>query len=742
MSNIIPIIMCGGSGTRLWPSSTHRRPKQFLPLIGERSLFLMTVDRMSRIPGVDQIIVIAGRDHRESVLEQVADAPLSVSILLEPEGRDSAPAIAAAAGFAKTIDPDCIAVVVASDHYIADTDHFCSEILTTIDSAEQGNVVTLGISPTHPSPAYGYIKPETKQSRVAPVDAFVEKPSQRVAETYIEAGYLWNSGMFVAKAGVLLEELEEFEPQIAHHAVAAVDAMDRDGSTHLLPAQFVECPKVSFDYAVMERTDKAQVLSTRMAWSDLGSWDALYEIAPKDSSGNALQGRVETLNSRGSLVRAAKGKRVALIGAKDLCVVVENDDVLVARLAETQGVKDIAVRFQAEDKARAMPEQAVPRSAAEELTSWLFTAALPLWYTVGLNHQTDLWAESLDQEGRPTSADMRARVQVRQGYVFGLAGALGWSGPWQDAVAKSIRGLDRYVLGPSGLMRGVISPAGEVIEDRTVLYDQAFYLLCLAQGRSVIEDADRRATDHLDRIEKTYSNEGGRGFRETYGHPFQSNPHMHLLEAALVWCEALPETDEGRARWAALAHDLLDLAQDAFIDPTTGALYEYFDQHWRRAEGPEGDVVEPGHQFEWAWLFLRACSLLGHRDDWAENARGLFAVGCRGIDPASGIVLDRLDGDLNPATEVGRLWPQTERLKAALSLMALGSENEADYREHAAESFAAIRSYLETRTNGLWRDKHRVGNGFEEEVAPASSLYHLATAIDCLAKAQAAGTKL
>jgi mannose-1-phosphate guanylyltransferase / mannose-6-phosphate isomerase len=279
---IYPVIMCGGSGVRLWPASRPGRPKQFTPLVGEYSSFQNTVRRVAAIPGAAEPVIVAGVSHAERLRSQLAGVGLSATLLLEPEARDSAAAMAAAAAFVAARDPQGVLVVVAADHHIPDDAAFRAAVIVAARAAMQGAIVTLGVKPTFPSTAYGYIRAGTAGGEVRPVLAFVEKPDEATAAAHVAAGYLWNSGNFIVRADRLLEELAAHAPAVRTSAQRAVAEMVADGR---LGESFRAAPKISIDYAVMEKTDRAAVLPVDFAWSDLGAWDAILAASDRDDRG-------------------------------------------------------------------------------------------------------------------------------------------------------------------------------------------------------------------------------------------------------------------------------------------------------------------------------------------------------------------------------------------------------------------------------------------------------------------------
>lgn len=353
---LIPIILSGGSGTRLWPLSTPDRPKQFLPLVGDRTLFQETLKRLDKLPGLAPPIVVCNAAHCELVAAQLSDLGIEpAAIVLEPEGRNTAPAIAVAALLATgrgtraagtDAGPDPVLLVLPADHLIVDVDAFGDAVAQAVRAAEAGRLVTFGVVPTAPETGYGYIERGPSEGDWFAVARFVEKPDRATAERCVAAGrFLWNSGMFVFGAGQFLSELARHAPAIHSGAVAAARDVARSGSVARLGPQFLACPSDSIDYAVMEKTDRAAVVPLSAGWSDVGSWSALFDALEKDGDRNVLQGSVTALDSRNSLVISGL-RRIALLGVDDLVVIDTGDSLLVMRKDRSQRIKELIPLFQ------------------------------------------------------------------------------------------------------------------------------------------------------------------------------------------------------------------------------------------------------------------------------------------------------------------------------------------------------------------------------------------------------------
>jgi mannose-1-phosphate guanylyltransferase len=335
------VVMAGGSGTRLWPLSRAAHPKQFLALHGDNT---MLQDTFKRLDGLDiqSSVTICNEEHRFLVAEQLREIDKLGSIILEPEGRNTAPAIALAALSSIEVE-DSLLLVLAADHVIQDEEAFTKTVMNAIPLAEAGKLVTFGIVAHKPNTGYGYIKKGESQGSGFSVDAFVEKPSIEVAKEYLESGdYFWNSGMFLFKASRYLEELKIHRPDIYEACQLSMEGTSKDNDfLRINQAAFSACPSDSIDYAVMEKTDDAFVVPMDAGWSDIGSWSSLWDISEKDVNGNATYGDVMFHDLTNSFIRT-DGKLVAAIGVDNLVIVSTKDVLLVAHKDSVQDVKVLA----------------------------------------------------------------------------------------------------------------------------------------------------------------------------------------------------------------------------------------------------------------------------------------------------------------------------------------------------------------------------------------------------------------
>lgn len=365
--------------------------------------------------------------------------------------------------------------------------------------------------------------------------------------------------------------------------------------------------------------------------------------------------------------------------------------------------------------------------------AWLKQDALPMWWQTGADLKRGGFVETIGLDGQATEAARRGRVQPRQIYCYALAGRLGWQGPWLEALQHGLKYFEEKYWLETGYYANMVASSGDMLDDSFDLYNQAFALFGFAQAAQAVPtlrpDLEARSLrllemlkDRVKHAEAGFENDAERS------RPLKSNPHMHLFEAALCWEEL---TGEGDSPWRALADEIAQLCLTKFIDPKSGALREFFDADWSAYPSDLGRIVEPGHQFEWAWLLTRWGQRRGDAHAVVKAER-LYEIGLTyGICPTRRVAVMALLDDFTIHDQTARLWPQTEWLKSSLRLASVSGPIKRDYYLKAAEeACAAMQLFLEVPTRGLWRDKMQFDGSFVAEPAPASSFYHIACAID------------
>lgn len=353
MTTIIPVILSGGSGTRLWPASRSMYPKQLLPLVGEHTMLQATALRIQGLQGAtDSCLIVSNESHRFSVAEQINAIEMRSQILLEPEGRNTAPAVALAALHSMEKGDDAVLLIMAADHVIKNVDAFQAAVQIGAAEAEEGRLVTFGIVPTKPETGYGYVRAKRNGNRPVAVEEFVEKPDASNARRYLDdGGYFWNSGMFLFSAATYLKELESQAPDILAACKESMAGKSRDGDFIRPDADaFKRCRSDSIDYAVMEKSDNSSMVPLDAGWSDVGSWSALQDVCESDDKGNSLAGDALIHNCEGTFVQA-ESRLVAAVGLKDVIVVETKDSVLVADKAQSQDVKVLVDRLKENGRA-------------------------------------------------------------------------------------------------------------------------------------------------------------------------------------------------------------------------------------------------------------------------------------------------------------------------------------------------------------------------------------------------------
>jgi mannose-1-phosphate guanylyltransferase / mannose-6-phosphate isomerase len=340
---IIPLVLCGGSGSRLWPLSRWNKPKQFLRLLGQHSLLETTLLRCRNDIFDVEPIIVGAETHGEMLRQTVADLGINADIILEPDRRDSCAAIVAGVLIAAQRDPDALVMMMAADHDIPDIAAFSAAARQAAGAAAQGHIVTFGVKPLNPATGYGYIFAgnQVPDSSARKVERFVEKPDLETAKYYLQTGYLWNSGNFMFSANALLDDANRFVPQILSAVKDAVRGARQTADGLLLDkTSFSTAPRISFDYAIMEKTERAAVLPVGYAWSDIGSWDAVADMLPKNADKNSIVGQGEIQKSKNVFVHS-EGVVTVVVGCNDISIIATPQAVLVVRKGQSENIKSV-----------------------------------------------------------------------------------------------------------------------------------------------------------------------------------------------------------------------------------------------------------------------------------------------------------------------------------------------------------------------------------------------------------------
>lgn len=744
---IIPTILCGGSGTRLWPLSRTHAPKQLQALTNEKSLLANTVLRLELSKNCTDPVLICGRSYAEQIENQLMSVNAGLSaVITEPKGRDTAAAAAIAAHWGAKIqaadpDEDYIVLLLPADHHISNIEGFHTAITAASEAALKGYISTIGITPNAPETGFGYIN---RASDKLPgldsylVKRFVEKPDAGTAQTYLESGdFLWNAGMFAFRPDVFLKELQAFEPEIAEkssvafHGALQIERTERVPRLDLMPSTFLEIPSLSVDYAVMERTDKASVLPAEFGWNDVGSWAAAHEIADTDENGNALVGDVVTIGTTNSFIKAYD-KLIAAVDVENMIIVDTKNAILICPRGSSQKVKSVHERLSQMNHPSALHHgegtYEHQKIVHEKACDWLFEKALPFWIEHGEDIENGGVYEALDLQGKPLPLlPKRTRVLARQTYVFAHCHMLGQPGCLEAMKAPLAFMLKHAHLG-NGRYAHMLNPNGTRLDPHSDAYDHAFILLALAWAYKASGDPDllKLAEQTMQFILTEMRHPLG-GFREAIPETNalrRANPHMHLFEAAMAWME-LHRHD----RMAELAEEIFGLFKTKFC--VNGLLREYFEDDLtplQKSPSRLNLAVEPGHLYEWAYLLRKYQMLTGSRSE-APAIMEAFAD-TYGLSSQTGLVLDHVFPDGTPVdASASRLWPQTEYIRLKLYHSKVKPDQAAFRADEAATAMIErmmLRYFrFDLDMPGYWRDQINSQGVNLVDKSPASSLYHI-----------------
>lgn len=729
--NVLPIILCGGAGSRLWPLSRTNKPKQFHNIVGEETMFVSTLTRVKQGIGFNYLPArIIGGANLESVLvEQVKQSDVAVEqIILEPLMRDTCAAIAAAISDLADEAPDRIVLVLPSDHHISDVKGFNRTIKIGTDAVNaHGGIMTIGIQPTRPETQYGYIEHSTDKGPVYKVERFREKPNLKSAEAYLALGnYFWNSGIFMFRAGDMINELKKQQRQIWDCACAAAQQGDKNDICLLLDkSHFERADKISIDYGVMEHADNIQVVQAGFDWSDLGSWTQLHEIAPQNQFGNVEIGNVETVGVNNSYLRS-EDRLLSVCGIDDIVVVSQPDALLITHRDRSYLVKDICNKLAQTN----WPQILLPTSGKQipdssVIKSWVFDVAMPYWAKNGIDYQQGGVFEALNYHGEPAELDSkRLRVLARQIYSFAQAKHYGWTGDADKILKHCFDTLIKTGWQDEGGWIHRFNNDGSVQDDQRDTYDQAFVLLACASLYRTMgwEDAKHWADKTQTYMDTHLADTKNGGYFEG-SKPVEyrrANPHMHYMEAMLEWFEVTQDQS-----YLDRAAEIIDLFKTKFFDHENWRLHEFFTLDWTPLPNDQ-NRVEPGHHYEWAWLLLKYCKLSGDTSV-KDYARKLYATALSfGHIKHTDAAADSMDFDGSNLSDSARLWPQTEALKAAIALREHGMPGDENLINRMLDQI--YNRYLSTPQAGAWFDKTNSIGAVTSQDVQASILYHILVA--------------
>lgn len=715
---IHPVILCGGSGTRLWPLSTPERPKQFLALTSDKTMLQETAERFKADTETQVSFstpIVIGSARHEALLKQTLPEAYKI---LEPFGRNSAPAVAAAC---LACAPEDLLLICPADHSIRNVPAFHAAIMEAVAAGENGQIATFGIKPTRPATEYGYIR-ATKASELnetVSVEEFVEKPPLQDAKAYLAAGnYYWNAGIFMFRVDTMLAALERYAPKVLDGVRSAFGKRDAT-ITRLEPIAFHRTPSISIDYAVMEKAKTVVTIPVDMDWDDVGGYPALHGLLTKTETENHICGPAIVRESSGLYVRS-EGPMIAVSGVQDLAIVATRDEVMIAPTYDAAAVKALGAEVQSRGRQFGLSPEIIDRAR-----NWLW-AAFDVWSEKAWDAVQGGFVEQLSMDGVPdVTADRRVRVQARQVFSFAKAIEMGWPGTdkARRLVDQGVAYINDRLRHPDGGWVHTVRPDGTPIDDRRDLYDHAFMILAGATAYRITgnETALKIADDAIAFIDSELKDASHGGWFEAKPDvlPRRANPHMHLLEAMMAYYAAT-----GAKHALDRAAECVRLFETKFFNPANNVMAEFFTTDWCLDGSQNETVFEPGHHYEWATLLYQYEKLTGH-DTGSWRRRLIKRADESGINSETGFAHNLVQADDVVLNSGSRLWHQLERLRA----VAYHPEIEFDFT--TATMFASIQEiFLEAGPPGGWVDEISQTGKRSTNSVPASMLYHIVTSFD------------
>lgn len=713
--NIKPVILCGGSGTRLWPLSTPEMPKQFQALTGSSTMIALTAERLHTVKRDDleigRTLVVGSKKHELLLRKQLPNADL----ILEPFGRNSAPAVAAAC---LASEADDLILILPADHHIEKPEQFLKAIAVGQLAAADGAIVTFGVKPTHPATDYGYILADEDDSPLQVVSNFVEKPCRDRAIEYVSSGrYYWNAGIFLFKASVMKRAFEAHAPEILA-TMRTLIGDKREGCWSLDPATFESVNDISIDYAIMERETNIQMVPVDMGWSDVGGYEALWEMYAASEKDTVTFGPAITQETERLFVRTDH-PLVCVSGVSDLAIVANADVVMIAPLADPAAIKALGKAAQQNTKSINISSQTAKRA------NDLLWEVLSHWQNVAWDKENGGFFESLNMDGSPDRlADRRVRVQARQ--VFSFASAISLGAPNPDISASLVMdGLDYLQTKcrhDGGGWAHRVSAKGEIVDPTRDLYDHAFIMLAGASAYQATSDlrALEMALEALDFIDRKLVDPKSGGYFEGVPctAPRRANPHMHLLEAFLALYGAT-----GDRTYLDRATKIVSLFERKFFDYDANILREFFNDTWNPDSGEKGRLFEPGHHYEWSSLLALYDHEVG-RGTISWRRRLIKTADELGVDSSTRLAFNVVLANGKVVDSRHRIWHQLEMFRARMLHPGTAPPGDAD---RILEN--VISEYFDPMPRGTWLDEKDSSGKPTSTTIPGSILYHLITAL-------------
>lgn len=670
--------------------------------------------------------IIGSSQFKALITEQSRASTTDVDrIILEPCMRDTCAAVAASIVDLANAHPNQIVLVLPSDHHVSDITGFNAVVNRAARSvANDGSIMTIGIKPNRPETQFGYIERAEGPGPIYDVARFREKPDIAAAKAYLALGtYFWNAGIFMFRVKDMAEEFERQQPKIWQSASLAVaDGKIEQACLALEQTNFEACNKISIDYGIMENAKLIRTIQAAFDWSDLGSWNQLHETAQKDNKGNVILGDVVSTGVYNSYIRV-EDRPAAIAGLDDIVVVSQPDALMVVHREKSYLVKDLHSMVSKTDwppKTTNMSGKQIPY--VSQIHDWVFNHALPYWALKGIDYENGGVHEALDYDGRPVDlGHKRLRVLARQIYSYAQAHMLGWDGNCEKILDHLVDTLINTGWHQDGGFIHLFNLDGTVQNDSRDAYDQCFVLLAFANLWAATKSplAMEWGKKTLKFMDEQLADQDRGGFFETMERAGQrrTNPHMHFFEAMIAWFEAT-----GEQPYLDRAAEIVALFKSKFFDHENWRLHEFFDADWHPLDN-EVNLVEPGHHYEWVWLLLRYAKLSGDHS-LKDYARKLYATALSfGHYQKTDAVALKMQYDGSHLSDTGRMWCQTEALKAALAMKEHGMALDGNLATRMLDQI--FNRYLNTPQYGGWYDAANQDGLIVSTNMPTSTLYHV-----------------